>query len=104
MEAACSKEVATAVKDLAEIIHNVHRLISPVVDIAYNMQATYGSATLHRVETASSGLWRSKVCINASTDKWHTSNECSYILVSVPKQECKSNYVFFFQLNSKKKK
>ena len=42
------------------------------------------------------------MCINASTDKWHTGNGCSCTLVSVPKQECKSNYEFFFQLNSKK--
>ena len=42
------------------------------------------------------------MCINASTDKWYTSNDFSYILVSVPKQEYKSNYVFFFQLNSNK--
>ena len=69
MEVACSKEVVTAVTDLGGILPNVHRLISPVVDIAYNIHATYGSVNLQRVETASSGSWQSKVCINASTNK-----------------------------------
>ena len=99
---ASANEVKTVVKDLGGIIPNVHRLISQVVDVAYNMQATCGSVNLQRVETTSSGLWQSKVCINVSTDKWHTENDCSYTLVSMPKQEYKPNYVFFFQLNSKK--
>ena len=41
------------------------------------------------------------MCINASTTKWHTENDCSYTLVSVPKQECERKYVFYFRLNPK---
>ena len=40
------------------------------------------------------------VCFNASTKKWHTENDCSYTLVSLPKQDCVREYVFFFRLNS----
>ena len=66
------------------------------------MQADHGDVNLQQVKTSSSGLWQSKVCINATTKKWHTENDCSYTLVSVPKQDCVREYVFFFRLNSNK--
>ena len=43
------------------------------------------------------------MCVNASTDKWHTENDVSYTLISVPKQDCLLEYVFFIQLNSKQR-
>ena len=57
MELASADEVNIVVTHLGEVTPNVHRLISTVVDVAYNIQATYGSVNLQRVETASSGIW-----------------------------------------------
>ena len=34
--------------------------------------------------------------------RWHTENDCSYTLVSVPEQDCVRKYVLFFKLNAKK--
>lgn len=68
-DVASTKGGKIAVKDLGGIIPNVHRLTSPLVDVAYNIQATYVNINLQRVETKYSGLWQSKVYIYASTDK-----------------------------------
>lgn len=102
MEDIAGNEVKVAVKNIGCIIPNVHKLISPVVDVAYDMQDSHGSVNLTNVNTSSSGLWQSKVCINASTEKWHTENDASYTLVSVPKQSSIENVVFFFKFNSNK--
>ena len=101
LETPSASEVDKAIKNLG-IIPNVHRLVSSVVGVAYNIQATHGDTHLKRVETISAGLLQSKFCINTSTEKWYTENECSYILLSVPKQDCINDYFFFFKLNSKK--
>ena len=102
MESSSANEVGYAVKNLSGVVPNLHKLLSPVVDVAFNMQATHGDLNIQKVQTASSGLWQSKVCINATTKKWHTENDCSYTLVSVPNQDCVQEYVFFFRLNSSK--
>lgn len=39
------------------VIPNVHRLMSPVIEVAYNIQATHDNINLKRVDTISSGLW-----------------------------------------------
>ena len=102
MEKLSATEVGYGVMKLSAIIPNIHKLLSPVVDVAFNMQAEHGDVNLQQVETSASGLWQSKVCINASTKKWHTENDCSYTLVSVPEQDCTRKYVFFIKLNANK--
>ena len=42
------------------------------------------------------------MCINATTKKWYTENDCSYTLASVPKQDCVQKFVFLFRLNPNK--
>ena len=66
------------------------------------MQSDHGDVNLQQVQTSSSGLWQSKVCINDSTTKWYTENNYSYTLVSVPKQDCGREYVFFFRFEANK--
>ena len=85
MEENAAIEVVTAVKGLWGIIPNIHMLISPVVDVAYNIQSKHENINLQIVQKTRPGLWQSKVCVNASTDKWHTENDVSYTLISVPK-------------------
>ena len=40
--------------------------------------------------------------INNTTKKYHTEYDCRYTLVSIPKQDCVQDYVFFFRLKSNK--
>ena len=102
MESLSANVVHHAVQDLSNITPNLHKLLSPVVDVAFKIQVDHGDLNLKQVKTSSSSLWQSNVCVNASTNKWHTDNDCSYRLVSVPKQDCVKKYVFFFRSNSKK--
>jgi len=82
MESSSAIEVGYGVQKLSGVIPNLHKLLSPVVDVAFDMQVDHGDVNLKLVKTSSSGLWQSKVCINATTKKWHTENDCSYTLVS----------------------
>ena len=102
MESSSAIEIDYAVQNLSCVIPNLHKLLSPVVDVAFEMQVDHGDFNLKKVQTSSSGIWQSKVCSNSSTKKMHTENDYSYILISVPKQDCVRDYVFFLRLNSKK--
>ena len=57
MEENAAIEVGTAVKDFSGIIPNIHILISPVVDVAYNIQSKHGDINPQRLQTTPSGLW-----------------------------------------------
>ena len=103
IENSSANEIEIAVKGLSQVNYNVHMLISLVVNVAFNMQGIHGDINLKSVKTTSSSLWQSKVCINASTKNWHTENNISYTLVSVPKQDCTKDDIFFFQLNEKQR-
>ena len=67
MEKSSAIEVGYGVKKLRAVIPNIHKLLSPVVDVAFDMQADHGDVNLQQVKTSAAGLWQSKVCINAST-------------------------------------
>lgn len=53
------------------------------------------------------GLRQSSVCINAQTSEFHTENDCTYIVINVPKQDhlmkadSKVDYHFIFKLREK---
>lgn len=60
--------------------------MSHVDDVTYNMQAKHVDINSKKVNTTSSGLWQSKVCINAASDTRHANNDCSYTMISIPIQ------------------
>ena len=86
IETLCANEVKKAVVSLKRMIANLPILLSPIIDTAFNLQQKLGDVNLKSVQTASSGLWQSQVCVNASTSVLHTERDCTYTLITVPKQ------------------
>ena len=85
IETLCANEVKKAVVSLKRMIANLPILLSPIIDTAFNLQQKLGDVNLKSVQTASSGLWQSQVCVNASTSVLHTERDCTYTLITVPK-------------------
>lgn len=56
MEMVSANEIGIAVNELGGIIPNIHRLISPDVDVAYDMQATHGNVNIQIVKILISGF------------------------------------------------
>ena len=107
IEKLAAKELQNGVTMLSSILPNIIPLISPVFNVAYERQMNMGDINLKYVSTAASGLWHSKVCINATTILLQTEHDYSYTLITVPMEDtikiCTENpkYVFIFKLNSK---
>ena len=61
---------------------------------------------MKKAEDKCSAMWHINICVNVSTGEFHTENDCSYTLISVPKQntkeqiKCGNEYQFLFQLNN----
>ena len=53
-----------------------------------------------KVTSTGYGSWSSNLCVNATTDLFHTEDDCTYTIISVPLQSKSQNkYKFLFQLN-----
>ena len=97
--------MSVASKTLSNVVEYADRLFLPMLDIASKMQVTYGNISLNKDKKKCSSMWNTNVCINASTDEFHTENDTSYTLITVPAQKskeqhvCGNMYFFLFKLN-----
>ena len=102
IECICSHELGVAMDSLSGRLHNLRDLISPILDVAYSEQKHKGYINLKKVQSSDHGCWQTQVCVNASTEKFHTEKDCTYTLIHVPKQKKSSDvnqqYRFVFQL------
>ena len=105
IEEVISVEMSLVSKTLSKLVEYADRLILPVLDIASKMQVNYGNIFFKKDKKKCSSTWNINVCINASTEDFHTENDTSYTLITVPSQNskdqhnCGSIYNFLFKLN-----
>ena len=76
---------------LKSYIRNIPKLISPVIDVAYKMQSEHADVNLKATKGIDNGIWMATIAINAQTTKFHSENDVTYTLVTVPKQCIKMN-------------
>ena len=102
-------EISRAVMDMNSVLPKIRSIISPIIDTAFELQTSKKDINIKKVYTSASGCWQSSICVNATTGQFHTENDCTYTLISVPHQNTikfdnqKNHYNFLFSLNNKKK-
>ena len=75
-----------AKKTLSKIVQQVERLLLPALDVAHDMQRHYSDINLKLSGTSSENMWSTNVCINGTTEEYHTEKDNSYTLITVPLQ------------------
>ena len=102
-------EIGRAIQDLYRVLPKIKLIISPIVATAYELQASKKNINIKEGYASKSGCWQTSICVNATTGKFHCENNCTYTLISVPKQNTTTterkihNYHFLFSLSDKKK-
>ena len=86
-------EMSVASKTLSNVVEYADKLFLPTLDIASKMQSTYGNISLNKDKEQCSSMWNTHVCINASTQEFHTEKNTSYTLITVPAQDSKAQNV-----------
>lgn len=85
-ESYCAREISRAVKDIKAYIPNIKSIIAPVIETSYKLQMEEKDLNLTEVTSISDGCWQTSICIDAETKQYHTEHDCTYTLISVPKQ------------------
>lgn len=102
-EKLCADEINRSVSDLTTFLPNMRTILSPVIEAALFIQQQK-EIDLNLKETISSndGCFQSSICVNAETKQYHTEHDCTYTLISIPKQpKSSTDYDFLFTLTSK---
>ena len=102
MEDLSTQELAMGIKYLSAIIPNVKKYIAPTLNAIHRLQDDIGDININEVQGTKSELWTTSICDTCQTTNFHTENDCTYTVVTVPKQEknstCNPEYNFLFDL------
>ena len=99
-------QINSSVASISKFIPNIKTLISPVLETAFEIQKETGSINLQSFPSSKNGCWQTSICVDAQTSHFHTENDCTYTLISVPDQVCfkssanSNNYSFIFKLSN----
>ena len=85
IEKMISVELKNSINTFSSIVPNVKMLISPVLDVAYDLQEKYGDIGM-KVTSTGRGCWSSNLCVNATTGLFHNEEDCTYTIICVPLQ------------------
>ena len=105
LEEMVARELEAGIEGIAKIAPNIRKLIAPLINAAYRDQLNKGDINLKKGASFDSGLWQSNISVNARTASFHTENDYTYTLISIPKQEFNSQrkheYSFLFSIKEK---
>ena len=95
--------IAFSVKDLSVVIPNIRTILNPIVKTAFEIQQKDKELNIKEGKATVDGCWHTSICINAETKCFHTEEDCSYTLITVPQQNVVNDrYDFIFQLKGNK--
>ena len=72
--------------------------ITPSIDVAYEFQNEYGDINIDTSNFSKLGAPKVQICINATTNEFHTKVYQSLTLIGVPSQESKCGGKYYFSL------
>ena len=97
------------ISKLKNIFPEIHLLLSPFINAAFDKQSKEGIQLLDPRCTSNNGLWESFLFVNGRTDNFHREYDCAYTYITVPKQSINSQQhfthqpTFMFQINEDQK-
>ena len=107
-EKCTADEISRAVVDFKLFIPNIKSIIAPVIDTSFEIQSSVKNINIKEGYASKDGCWQTSLCVNATTDEFHNEDDCTYTLITIPRQKsiednktC-NNYHFLFHLTGKK--
>ena len=93
--------ISSCFKSTSSIFHMGCNWTSASIDAAYELQNDYGDININASDFLKLGTPQLQICINATTNEYHTEFDQSFTLIGVPRQEgkCGGKYYFSFLIN-----
>ena len=78
------------IKSLCKVLPKLQTYISPTLETINIIQQDIGNLNLRVLDHACSNLWQTSICVNAQTEQIHNENDCTYTIITIPKQDTKN--------------
>jgi len=107
-EKSAAQEISRSIKDFKLFLPKVNSIISPVIDASFDLQCSGNDINIKEGYASKDGCWQMSLCVDAKTDEFHNESDCTYTLISIPRQSYLTNnstcnrYHFLFQLTGRK--
>ena len=102
LEAMSSRELDNGITNLCKVIPTLRYYISPTLSVAHNLQQEIGDCNIRKMKHSDTGIWQASICVSCHTSNLHTENDCTYTVITTPKQEVDDSkmpeYNFIFDL------
>ena len=88
------REFELSITYLSKVIPTISCMIAPTLNVAHGLQSRVGYCNMKQMECKD--IWMTQVFVNAQTSTLHNENDCTYTLITVPRQEHKftnSNHI-----------
>ena len=101
-------EISISTKDLSKVLPKITSIISPIVSTAFELQSFKKNINIKEGYASNSGCWQSSICVDATTGEFHSENDCTYTLITIPNQStiksqpAGDNFHFLISLTEKK--
>ena len=106
IERKSEQSLSYSINKLSIYLPNVNSLLSPILDTVLKVPG--GRNILKKAPKFSNGIFKTSICVNASTKVFHTESDCTYTVVHVPNQDLNidedkqhTDRNFLFKLNQK---
>lgn len=102
-----ANEITRSVNDFSTIIPTIRAVIAPILETTYDLQTTHKDLNMKEGFAAKDGCWQTSLCVNAVTKQYHTEQDCTYTLITVPNQlqdiekKFTNRYDFIFKINDR---
>ena len=80
-------ELKASVLKMNDKLPFLSMIISPVIGVAFNMQARKGNIKIEETSASKEGLWQCTLSVNGITEELHTEDDVTYTVIDVPLQE-----------------
>ena len=98
-----ARELKDGIKELVNYVPLIQNFIAPIFNLAEQLQEQIGNINIKKDEYSKFGIWKTVFCLNDQTQSMHTKNDCSYNVITVPKQDepsLQSQTNFHLKLNN----
>ena len=95
-------DIASPVKDMSTIIPNILSILNSTTKTSCDIQQKDKLLNVKEGKASVDGCWHASICMSAETKGLHTEEDCSYDLITVPKNVIKDRHDFVFQLKRNK--
>ena len=91
LQSMCANTIRHGIFSLTSLLPDVKHFLCPIINAAYTKQVNNECQLLRPMYNEDDQFWNAFLFVDGRTENYHVENDCSYTLITVPKQLVKTD-------------